>query len=149
MAWDDLTFRDQGLFRPGAECPPSEAERPSGDVFYRFINEDSPDPARDFLAWADEPQNKTKWDEHVWLTCKQCAVSLFRPLDKATASLQRLQKIPKWSKNRIGAITLTGNSGAIMETNKETGNYEWWPAENFNIQNHLLKTPEGETHHDD
>lgn len=142
---DDIAFRDPEKLKEGCgDSLPPDAKRPSGEKFYRFVErgfaKDNPDDiSQAFLAWEDENVGNTNHDP-----CEGRAVSLYHPEGKAEATLRFFRDergYAKFINKTIWAVTLTDEAGAIQfgpdEKRQSEGHYNWWPARDFKIEDHI------------
>lgn len=137
---DGIVYRDrEKLEQVAAPCPPPDATRPEGDVFYRFVKSDPVDVSAEFKAYQDDHPDRKVHDP-----CFGWAVSVYRPESKAKKELERFQKLgwPDFKISRLCPIILTAEAGAILRTSRKRGHYAWWPADDFNIQRHLVEGDE-------
>lgn len=143
--FDDIAFRDPEKLKEGCgDSLPPDAKRPSGETFYRFVErglaKDNPDDvSQAFLAWEDENEGNQNHDP-----CEARAVSLYRPEEKARATLAFFRDERRYAKfinKDVWPITLTDEAGAIQfgpgKTRQRQGHYNWWPARDFKIEDHL------------
>ena len=136
---DGIVYRDRKkLKRVKGPCPPRDATRPTGDVFFRFVKTDPIDVNAEFKPWQDDNPGKKPPDP-----CTGWAVSVYRPENKARKRLEQLQKRKalNFASSRLCPITLTSEAGAILgptsRNSRQQGHYNWWPAETFQIADHL------------
>ena len=129
---DGIVYRDGDTLPP--DCPPPNATRPDGEVFYRFVASSPVDVSNEFKSAAEQGREDVD-------PCQGWAVSLFRPRAKAEAALAHHRRYPKFRNSRLCPITLTAEAGAIVfgpgKRARRNGHYAWWPARDFAIEEHL------------
>lgn len=137
IVFDDIVFRDhEKLMEACGGSLPHNAKRPSGESFYRFVDDAPIDLDRDF-----EPSPAAKHRGHP---CIREGVSLYETFEAAEDVLQHMrQKVQMrpeskrlWMSRQIYEVMLSDGAFAILRTNRgqpsqDGEHWTWWPAHDW------------------
>ena len=142
VVFNGIRFRDELV----PDCPPARArETGDGDVVFRFVEQEPPDPVADFRS-NRQMRPDAMWPEEQ--ECRRRGLSVYASLGQARAALGRFQatdrrrledgepRDQKWLDMGICRVDLARGAGAIMSASR-SGHMTWWPSEDFDIAAHI------------
>jgi hypothetical protein len=110
------------------DCPPTDAEPPNNQGFYR-LTDTYPPQESDFYSFRMQyPSRPIKYDE-----CLETSCTLF---DSYWGCAEITAKYPRHKAKKVVRIVLPPESGLILRTFKSEGHYSWWRAKGFDPVRH-------------
>lgn len=103
-------------------CPPSKATPPNYDTFYRLIPRFPPEKQDFFSHRKLFPTRKFKTNE-----CRARSVSIFSELEECA----KIRKLPAHRKKIIIQLTLSPESGVVLQTGRNKKHYSWWMKKGY------------------
>lgn len=104
------------------QCPPEKAVPPENVTFYRFVSS-TPLKEEDFFSLRKMCPAKV-------FNVDECTVRAISVHDTIEAS-KSLLKFPRFKKMKLVEISLTPESGVVLQTGKDSSHYSWWRAKSF------------------
>jgi hypothetical protein len=106
-----------------SKCPPKTAIIPQYQTFYRLVKQ-FPPTEEDFYSHRKlYPKKNFKTNE-----CRVHSLSIFSSLKECA----KLLKLPLHKNKKIIKLTLTPESGVILQTGNNPSHYSWWKKEKYN-----------------
>lgn len=107
------------------QCPPDDALAPTGQIYYRLVNDLNKIDVDLLSQRYSAPKKKFSQDE-----CICCAVSLFKNIEDC----ENITKLPRHKDKKVLPLKLVESDGLIKQTFKPS-HHSWWRSSKFVLEN--------------